>query len=84
MRLDLLQLDINILAPAVNDDVDLPARIAQTIKHLKRAFGAADAGNVERQEQQDVVGQIQSGDRHRVEGVLQVQSDAVIPLAQEM
>ena len=64
--------------------MDLGARIAQPIQYLQSALGAADAGDIERHDQQDIVGQVESRDRNRIKSIRQIKHDALKPAAQYM
>ncbi len=59
--LDLPQIEIDLLAPAIDDDADFLARVSKPIEDLERSLGAADGGNVERQDQDDLVRLIERG-----------------------
>src|ERR1043165_8676617 len=84
MTFNFLQLDINVFAPAVNYDPGLLARIAEIVEHLQSAFGGPDTRNVESQDEQNVVGHVESGDRDRIERMRQINHDALVSLAQLM
>src|ERR1043166_6436970 len=81
MTFNLLQLDINVFAPAVNYDPSLLARIAKVVEHLQSAFGGPDTRNIESQDEQDVVGHVEGGDGDRIERMRQINHDALISLA---
>src|SRR5688572_8639895 len=84
MRFYLLKFNVDVLRPAIDNDVDLLTRVTESIKNLKGALCAADTGDVKSHQQQDVVGKIERGHGYGIENVLEIQNQAVVALGQEM
>src|SRR6266850_7060935 len=82
--LDLLQVQIDLLTPAVYDNAHFLARITKAIEDFECALRAANSGNVERQDQNDLVRLVQSRQRNRIKRVLWIENNELVRLAQAL
>src|SRR5699024_10748649 len=65
------------------DDVQLVARVAEAVEYLQGSLRAAYRGNVEREDEKNLVRLVERGERDGVEGVLRVDDDVLVSLAQD-
>src|SRR5690242_16042238 len=84
MRFYFLELDVDVLAPTVNDQMSLATGIAEPVEHLQRAIGTSNRGNIKRQHVDDIVGRIKCRYSRRVKRMRQIDHHTVESLSQEM
>src|SRR5262245_58847241 len=80
--LHLAQIEIDLFAPAIHNDAHFLTRVTESIEDLECALCTANRGNVECQDQDDLVRLVERGERDGVERVLRIEYDVVEMFAQ--
>src|SRR5215213_5937807 len=75
MRLNLLQFDVDVLAPAINDYANLSSRISESFENLQGSLCTANSGDIHRHDQQNVIRQVERSNGDRIERVRQVKNE---------
>src|SRR5215212_6549741 len=82
MRLNFLQLDVAVLAPAIHNDMNFAAGVIEPIKNLQRPFGAANARDIQGKNQENIISQIECRHCHWIKAVLEIDNNVFISLTQ--
>ena len=76
------EIEIDLLAPAIDDDSYFLSRVTEAVEDLERSLRAANRGNVECQDENDFVRLIERGECDRVEGMLRIEHYVVVVITQ--
>ena len=77
-----MKVEVDLFAPAIHHDAHFLTRVTESIEDLECALGTANGGDVECQDQDDLVRLVERGQRDGVERVLRIEYDVVEMFAQ--